>query len=152
MTLQVSSGYKALILGPHAFADIFEKGCIEVYSGSQPATADYAPTGTLLGRVTVNGAAWSIMNPAAGLSFEMNFVYMVKPLSDVWQLSVFSSGTAGWFRLKSDIDTDEYSYEQPRIDGAAGTSATELVLQNAVLIAGTKVPFDQFLFTYPPVL
>lgn len=44
------------MLGTLGFVGAMQRGCIEIYSGAMPITADAAPTGTLLGRITNNGA------------------------------------------------------------------------------------------------
>lgn len=46
------------MLGTLGFAGAMQRGVIEIYSGAMPITADAAPTGTLLGRITSNGAAF----------------------------------------------------------------------------------------------
>jgi hypothetical protein len=45
---------------------MFNKGYIEIYSGAQPVSADAAETGTLLGVVSVNGAALTKETRATG--------------------------------------------------------------------------------------
>ena len=47
------------MLGTLGFVGAMQRGCIEIYSGAMPITADAAPTGTLLGRITNNGAAFT---------------------------------------------------------------------------------------------
>lgn len=51
MTLRLSTKLRDALAA--AFAASFAGGVIDIYSGSQPATADSAVTGTLLGRVTI---------------------------------------------------------------------------------------------------
>lgn len=49
---------KAMIhamLGTLGFTGAMQRGCIEIRSGAMPITADAAPTGVLLGRITNNG-------------------------------------------------------------------------------------------------
>ena len=47
------------MLGTLGFVGAMQRGCIDIYSGAMPITADAAPTGTLLGRITNNGAAFT---------------------------------------------------------------------------------------------
>lgn len=48
------------------FAAAFNRGSLNIYSGTQPATADAAITGTLLGVVTIGSAALTQETPATG--------------------------------------------------------------------------------------
>ena len=57
MTVRLSTGLRSAINGRLGFAGAFAKCSINIYSGSQPATADAAATGTLLGVVTVSSGA-----------------------------------------------------------------------------------------------
>lgn len=54
MTLRFSTGARAGLLLSSGFAGMFNRGSINVYSGTQPATADSAATGTLLGTITAS--------------------------------------------------------------------------------------------------
>lgn len=57
MTIRFSTGTRNALAGSKGFAKIFNKGSINIYSGTQPATADSAISGTLLGTVTLNSGA-----------------------------------------------------------------------------------------------
>ena len=57
MTIRQSTGLRNLLCGNDGFASAFKNGEIRIYTGTQPATADAAVTGTLLGVVTKDGAA-----------------------------------------------------------------------------------------------
>ena len=157
MALQVSTGFKAAILGPAAFEDLFDGGVIHVYSGPQPATADDAPTGTLLGTISMSGAAWTPGAPAGGLRFLRNGPFVSNVPGDSWLLVPKASGSVGWWRLVSNgEDGSGVSYELPRIDGAIGAQgangAFEMVLKNVALTAGTAVRIQSFFYSIPPVV
>jgi hypothetical protein len=55
MTLRFSPALQNFIAETGSWKDAFDNGSIEIYTGSQPATADLAPTGTLL--VTLTSSA-----------------------------------------------------------------------------------------------
>lgn len=57
MTLRFSTGLRNNLAGNKGFASTFAKGSINIYTGTQPATADSAVTGTLLGTVTLSSGA-----------------------------------------------------------------------------------------------
>lgn len=153
MALRASSGYSSLILGPYAFEEIFHRGCIEVYTGTQPADGNAAPTGTLLGRITINGAAWSLGNVSQGLVFLRTGQYISKPLVAQWAMDVIATGNAGWWRLVSQHETGGPSYELPRLDGAisATPDTAEWTVPNTGMAAGSTVPIDSFTLTIPPI-
>ena len=148
--LQVSTKYKEQILGPHSFESIFNGGRILVFSGPQPATADYPEQGVLLAQVTTSGLAW-FPNGAggAGLHFTRAGAYVTKDEAQDWRLVVSTGGVAGWFRLVgASADDGELSYSAPRIDGAIGA---EMILDNTTLTVGQNVPLQSWIYTIPPV-
>lgn len=52
MTLRLSTGARNLLLNGGSFKEAFTGGKLKIYSGAQPASADAAPTGTLLATIT----------------------------------------------------------------------------------------------------
>lgn len=57
MTLKYSTAARNFMAGIGSFKDAFMNGRIEIYTGTQPATADAAATGTLLCTITNNSGA-----------------------------------------------------------------------------------------------
>ena len=66
MSIRLSTGARNLLVNGQGLQGMFNKGYIEIYTGSQPATADAAKTGTLLGVVTVGSAALTKETRATG--------------------------------------------------------------------------------------
>lgn len=66
MTLRLSTGARNGLAGNGGFATLFNRGSINIYSGAQPATADAAVTGTLLGTVTLASGALTQETQATG--------------------------------------------------------------------------------------
>lgn len=66
MTIRFSTGTRNGLAGPLGFGGMFNRGYMEIYSGSQPATADAAKTGTLLGIVTDNAGTLTKETRATG--------------------------------------------------------------------------------------
>lgn len=60
MTLRISAGARNYMQAQGSLKDTFTNGCIYIYSGAQPATAEAAPTGTLL--CTISAGSASITN------------------------------------------------------------------------------------------
>jgi len=76
-----------------AFVDQYDGGNLKIYTGSQPATADTSPSGTLLVTVT-------LPTPAFGSSSSGTAAK-----SGTWSASASGTGTAGWFRLQTSGNT-----------------------------------------------
>lgn len=155
MAVLLSTGYCSAIFGPVSFDQIFKFGCIEIYSGAQPATADAAPTGTLLGRITRNGTAWTAGLEAGGLEFVRSGRYVLKPSDHTWTLTGIASGVAGWCRLRTNNnDLGGADLISPRIDGAVGldgADATQLYLQDLNISPGMLVPINHWWLAEPPI-
>lgn len=99
---------------------VFNGGNVKVYSGTQPADPDDAPTGTLLVTINNGGTGITFGNASDGV--------LSKGSGETWSGTVTATGTAGWFRLcqagdGADADTD---YTDCRIDGTVATSGGEI--------------------------
>ena len=57
MTIRLSTGFRNYMMQHGSFKNSLQNGKLMIYSGSQPATADAAPTGTLLATITATSAA-----------------------------------------------------------------------------------------------
>lgn len=156
MTLQVSTGFKVAILGPSSFSDIFDFGAIHVYSGQQPATADDAVVGTLIGTVTTGGLPWSPQAHSSGIRLSQSGPYIVKFPWDNWLLQVAATGIASWARLVGKgEDNGVLSYDLPRIDMGVSDLVNDnpgLLIPSAALTQGQTVAISSFMYTIPPVL
>ena len=65
MTIRLSTALRNNLVGSTGVAASFTGGVIDVYSGTQPATADAAATGTLLGRVSIASTTFVAETPAS---------------------------------------------------------------------------------------
>lgn len=66
MTMRISTALRDAVNGQGSLADVLRGGKIMVYSGSQPATADTAPSGTLLVTLTDASGAHTVEVRATG--------------------------------------------------------------------------------------
>lgn len=112
----VSSRLASVMLSPVTAA--LQYGCIEIYDGDKPLSANESPPGTLLARVTRDGGDWTAGLAANGLEWaDLNGV-IAKPVDHVWVMRGIATGTATWFRIKGNPpDNDEFSLVLPRLDG-----------------------------------
>ncbi len=123
--------------------EIFHKGFIKLYSGSQPATANDAPTGTLLCTVYSDGSA-------AGLSFgDASSGVLAKTVGETWSGTAVGTGTAGWFRLVAPSDTAASSTTEERLDGAVATSGAQLNMSSTSIVTSAVQTISTFSITMP---
>ncbi len=154
MTLRLSTKLRSNLAGPTGFAATFANGVIDVYSGTQPATADAAPTGVKLGRFTLASGAFTAGVATNGLTFAAAADGAVSK-SGVWSFSVgLAAGTAGWFRFVTnagaeDVSDDSTAKLQARLDGSVGISGADLNLSNLSITTSSPVTVDTFTWTQP---
>ena len=121
--------------------DIFNGAQIEVYTGSQPTTADAAEAGTLL--VTIK-------NGSSGITFDDSAsAVLSKAAAETWNGTCVATGTAGWFRLRHSVDTEALSTTEYRIDGAVATSGSQLNMSSTTFTLGAVETIGTFSLTFP---
>lgn len=149
MTLRISTGLGTLLAGTTGFAAAMANGVIDIYTGTQPATADAAATGALLGTVTLASGAFTPGLPNNGLTFAAAVAAVVNK-SGVWSFNGIAVGTAGWFRFRGNAaDSGLLSTTLPRMDGAVATSGATLNLSNLSITVGAPTTVDSFTYTQP---
>lgn len=149
MALRLSTKLRDNLAGTTGFAATFANGIIEIYSGAQPATADAAVTGTLLGTVTLASGAFTPGVSTNGLTFAAASGGAVSK-SGVWSFNGVAVGTAGWFRLKGNAaDAGGVSTTLPRMDGSIAVSGADMNLSNITIAIGAPNTIDSFTWTQP---
>jgi hypothetical protein len=148
--LLISTGLKAAFLA--SFPTQFNGGAIYIYSGTQPASAQAAPTGTLLAVVSKNGLAWTLGSATNGLQFEAtNGGFVVPAVATPFVLKGVADGVAGWARLICKDDTLAVSSTLPRVDCAVNSpDGMELILSNTTITTGVERSVDYWLYGIPP--
>lgn len=118
-----------------AVVDLADAGAgaatIEIRTGSQPANANDAATGTLLATLTC-------ADPAFGSASTGVATLAGVPLST----SGVAAGTAGWFRMKDSTGATV-------MDGSVGTSGAELNLNTTTISVGVTVQVTSGAVTMP---
>lgn len=134
-----------------ALRDVFQHGVLKIYSGSQPAGADSAATGTLLLTVSVSSGAFAHGAFTNGLTFgDAASGAIDKAAGETWSGAAVASGTAGWFRFVANpTDSAAASTDLPRIDGNIGTSGADLNMSSTTITAGRTYTIDDFTLTLP---
>jgi hypothetical protein len=149
MTLRLSTKLRDNLAGTTGFSSTFANGVIEIYSGTQPATADAAVTGTLLGLVTLGSGAFTPGVSTNGLTFAAAASGAVAK-SGIWSFNGVAAGTAGWFRFKGNAtDAGAISTVLPRLDGSIAVSGADMNLSNITIAIGGPVTIDTFVWNQP---
>lgn len=132
-----------------AFRDIFKHSVLEIYSGTQPATADTAESGTKLLRITASSGAFTAGSPANGLLFAAPAAGVISKSTDVWSGVGLASGTAGWWRLYDNAYTTGLSTTGIRMDGNCATSGGDLNMASLSVRLNATTTIDSFAITQP---
>jgi len=154
MSTLYSTGFVAARNQGAGFTTLFRNGCIEVYSGAQPDSADRPPTGNLLARITRNGGPWMAGVPDNGLQFVAAGRYLLKEPAHVWYLNGLADGIAGWFRLLPNApDPQTHSLTAVRIDGAVTMppSSGELLMSESTITPTTSLLVPHWWHGTPPL-
>lgn len=156
MATRSSTGFVQALLGPSAFDQIFFNGCIEIYAGTQPASADLGVSGTLLARITRDGLGWTEGSSTGGLQFVRSGRYAYKNPTHAWVLKGLATGIAGWWRLRGNgVDSGAVSVLYPRIDGSVRLDGSDtpgqLTLSSLDITASTQVAINHWWYAIPPL-
>jgi hypothetical protein len=104
-------------------ADTFAGGVLELRSGSQPASADAAPTGTLL--MTINLPDPALVVATDGL--------LIK--DGDWSGSAITSGVVGWARFRTTGDAEDENQTDERLD----CDVTDLIGLGIIKLISTQI-------------
>jgi hypothetical protein len=149
MTIRYSTGAINNVLNATGLKTLFANGVIRLYTGAQPASADDAVTGTLLGSVTLNGAAFTEGVATNGINFDAPVLRVLsKAAAESWKFTGVAAGTIGWFRYQANaVDNDASSTTLPRIDGSVGITSGDMRLSSVTAAIGTPITIDAFTIT-----
>ena len=148
--IKLSTGLRQAILGTNDFKTIFTDSVLEIYSGSAPATADDAETGTKLCRITVSSGTFTAGSAAAGLEFGTPSAGVIaKASAEVWSGVNLATGTAGYYRLYSNAYSTGSSASHIRLQGTVGTSGADMTVASTAFTSGATTTVDTFSITLP---
>jgi hypothetical protein len=112
-----------------AFTNQFPAGStIEIRTGTQPASANNAASGTLLATITLPSTPFG---SASGGAISKN---------GTWSATISTSGTAGYARFIGGSNV---------CDVSVGTSGADMIIDNATLVSGGTVTVSAFTYTQP---
>lgn len=152
--ITTESAGATIFVGAHrgsSLNDLFAGGVLEIRTGSQPASADDAETGTLLATITLSSGAHNTTTGENGLMFGASSTNGVlsKDSGQVWSGDAANSGTAGYFRLYSVSKTTGASTSAVRLDGTVGVSTGDLRMASTAITSGQSVTIDTATLTIP---
>jgi hypothetical protein len=104
-------------------------GFLLIYSGSQPASANDAATGSLLATIAVDDGA-------TGLTFDpiVTAGTLPKAAGETWSGTAVLTGTAGWFRF------NELSTNKAGTETAAGTGGvSNVAMDGSIAVTGGDI-------------
>lgn len=113
-----------------AMGDDWAGGTLEIYTGSQPASADDAPTGTLLCTIT-------LPDPCFGAS-----ATGVRSKTGTWSGTAGATGDAGYFRVTGTVGVYDGSI-------TATSGGGDMELDDISIESGRTVTINTFTLTQP---
>lgn len=146
--INLNTALRAAIGTEYGLMTMLQYGCIKVFSGLPPLTADGAEQGLLLGTITQDGVPFQWGTTQGALNLAPGPVSGACMNSGTWKLKVTQNGTAGWWRfVGNNYDGGEADEWVPRIDGRMGEG---LVLPSNVLTIGSVLDVESFTFFIQP--
>ena len=146
MAIRLSTGLRQAILGTNPVSTEMDECVLNLYSGTQPSSADSAPggTSTLLVSITVDGGA-------TGLTFDAPVAGVLsKAAAETWEGTAVATGTVGWFRMyESGGDPSVLSTTESRIDGTVATSGGDVNISSTAITSGANQTVTDFDITMP---
>lgn len=130
--------------------ELLRDGVIDVYTGSQPATADLTESGTKLLRITKSSGAFTPGTETNGLNLATAAAGVSsKESGETWSGVGLAAGTAGWFRYYDNNATTGASSTAVRFDGVCGVGSGELRMSSLTVAVGATTTVDSGSITQP---
>ena len=130
--------------------ELFKDGIIHIYSGSQPADADSAETGTKLLEITVSSGDFTPGSPTNGLELAAPYEGKIGIKDgEAWSGVGIADGIAGWFRFYDNLEQEGDLESAIRLDGNCGTSGAQLNMSSTSIKTGATTTIDSFDVTMP---
>ncbi len=150
MTVRLSDGLRTAMLETGSLETALSLGFMFIYTGSQPAAANDAASGSLLVTIAVDDGA-------VGLTFDAIITagVLAKAAAETWSGTAALTGTAGWFRFHK-LDTNKAtttttaagsSTTLQRLDGSIAVSGGDLQMSNTSIVAAAIQTVSTFNLT-----
>jgi hypothetical protein len=129
-------GTSTITASGKSLKEIFANSVLRMYSGSAPASANDAETGTLLMEFSVDALAFTRGLPDNALNFpDIADGVLSKPEGDPkWQAEHLASGNVGYFRLYDNARVLGAVATAVRIQGTVATSGGDLTIKSSASV------------------
>lgn len=144
MPIRPSTGLRNYLLDTNSLDAGLAAGFIRIYSGTPPADADAAVTGTLLCTISIASGGTGINMAAAATGG-----VLTKAAGETWSGVNAATGTATYYRHVQAGDTGVSSTTERRIQGTVGTVGTDLELNSVSLTSGATQTIDFYSIALP---
>lgn len=140
----ISTGLRNHLLATGSLKSGLDSGVIRIYTGSAPADADAAVTGTLLCTVSLN-------DTGSGITLDTTPVDGVvsKNTSETWSGTPVATGVAGYWRFSATTDTGALSTTEKRAQGTIGTVLADMIVASTTFTASVLRQIDNAAFGMP---
>lgn len=132
-------------------------GVIHLYTGSQPATPEDAPTGTRIGSIQLSGGTWAAGVATYGLEFGTAAnATLSKAVAENWLFTAIAAGTIGWGRFianttagsgslsAADVGAVDNSETFPRLDFSVGITSGDMTMGKVTYAVGETGAVSSF--------
>jgi hypothetical protein len=147
--MRLSTGLRNKMLagasGSGGLKAILDGGYLDIFTGAQPASADYVETGTKLVRVSSTSGTGA----NDGLRFGTAANGILPLTVPAWTGLVSVAGVAGWARFYGTGGTSGTSGTDVRLDMSVGVSGADLNLSHTSLVASSVLTINTFSITDP---
>lgn len=141
MAIKLSTKCRNNLLDSSSIKTMFNAAEIRIFSGTEPADADAAQTGTLLATIKEGGSALTFGSASGGV---------LSKSANSWSDTVDATGTASYYRLVQSADAGGATgSSDPRIQGTIGTAGADMNLSSVSLTSGGTQTIDFFSLTMP---
>lgn len=147
--LRLSTGTRAALLGTSGVRELLSGGWVDIYTGSQPLTADLAETGTKLATISSTSGTGAADGVILGTAGTVGIMPIGLP---AWSGVVTAAGIAGWFRFYGSSGTGGLhgsSGTGIRVDGNCGISGADMTLTHTNLALDSTLTITAANITQP---
>lgn len=130
LTNEVEGDTVTITAQSKGFKDIFKNHIIRVYTGTPPATADAAETGTLLLKLTLESGAFTPGTATNGLNFDAIVSGVMSKDDEVHSGAGLANGTAGYYRIYDNGEITGESTTSKRAQGNVSTSSANFLMSS----------------------
>lgn len=132
--------------------DTFCHGVLRIFSGTVPAAADDAITGTLLAQLTISSGVFVAGAFTNGLTFGDAAAGVIgMAAGEVWSGLAVAAGSATHYRFVGNpADSNASSTTLCRIQGTVNTSGADAIMPNTTISLGQTVTATSWTYTYNP--